>query len=315
MSRVQHLIRENPMQQASNTTSSLSTLAATLLSALVLSACGGGGGGGATPSAAGNAAGNSNTGAGAQTSPIVAEGADRGDKTPFGQDANQYTLTFAEEFDGNSLNRSLWNDTIWYEQPNSTTNYAVEDGKLKIWPQRDASGNFFNRTIDTDGKYYQTYGYFEIEAKLPAGKGTWPAFWLFNHIDERRPEMDVMEAYAGGAAPWGFTDEQGVRRPQAYAPTVWKGDREGQQVGMRQYDTGMDLSTTFNKYAVKWEANKQTYYFNGKEVLTLEVAMGDPMYMMLDLWFGSASGQPDDSTPQGKDNSYEIKYLRAWQFK
>jgi len=233
---------------------------------------------------------------------------------PDGHDASEYRLTFSEEFN-NGFDRSVWNDTIWYEQGNPTINYAVEDGSLKIWPQRDASGNFFNRTIDTDGKYYQTYGYFEIEAKLPKGVGTWPAFWLFNHINERRPEIDVMEAYPGGAAPWGFTDSEGVRRPQAYAPTVWKGDYEGQMVGSRQYDTGMDLSTTFNTYGVKWEPNKQTFYFNGEEILTVNVTMGDPMYLMLDLWYGSASGQPGNLTPQGKDNSFEIKYVRAWQFR
>ncbi|RJG00017.1 glycoside hydrolase family 16 protein [Noviherbaspirillum saxi] len=231
---------------------------------------------------------------------------------PYGQPTANYTLTFSEEF--NSLNTNLWTDHMWYETSNPTKNYTVEDGKLKIWPQRDASGNFFNRTLDTDGNYYQTYGYFEIEAKLPVGKGTWPAFWLFNHINERRPEMDVMEAYAGGAAPWGVNID-GVAHPTAYAPTVWKGDKEGQLVGSRQYDTGTDLSAGYHKYAVKWEPNKQTYYFDGKEVLTLNVSMGDPMYLMLDLWYGSASGTPDDSTPQGKSNSFEVNYVRAWQFK
>ncbi len=204
---------------------------------------------------------------------------------------------------------------MWYDSSNATKNYTVEDGKLKIWPQRDANGNFFNRTVDTDGKFYQTYGYFEIEAKLPQGKGTWPAFWLFNHIDTRRPEMDIMEAYAGGAAPWGFTDSSGVSHPQAYAPTVWKGDTDGQLLGTRQFDTGTDLSAGFHKYAVKWEPNKQTYYFDGKEVLVVNATMSDPMYIMLDLWFGSASGSPDNSTPQGKSNSYEVNYVRAWKFK
>jgi beta-glucanase (GH16 family) len=232
--------------------------------------------------------------------------------TPFGQNASAYELTFADEFN-NGFNTSVWNDHIWYESPNPTKNYTVEDGKLKIWPQRDANGNFFNRTIDTDGKYYQTYGYFEIEAKLPVGKGTWPAFWLFNHIGDRRPEMDVMEAYAGGAAPWGYNDANGIAHPTAYAPTVWKGPTE--LVGTRQYDTGMDLSAGFHKYAVKWEPNKQTYYFDGKEVLVLNTTFSDPMYLMLDLWYGSASGTPDDSTPQGKQNSFEVNYIRAWRFK
>ena len=232
--------------------------------------------------------------------------------TPFGQDASNYELSFSEEFD--SFNSSLWNDHIWYSGSNATKNYTVENGTLKIWPQRDASGNFFDRTIDTDGKFYQTYGYFEVEAKLPKGKGTWPAFWLFNHVGSRRPEMDIMEAYAGGNG-WGATNAQGISYPTTYAPTIWKGDTDGQMMGTKMYNAGTDLSSGFHKYAVKWEANKQTYYFDGKEVLTVNVTMGDPMYIMLDLWFGSASGTPDSTTPQGKDNSYEVNYVRAWKFK
>ncbi len=230
--------------------------------------------------------------------------------SPYGQNAALYTTTFTDEF-SNGLNPSVWNDKIWYEVAPGTKNYTVENGSLKIWPQRDASGKFFNRTIDTDGKYYQTYGYFEIEAKLPKGKGTWPAFWLFNHIDKRRPEIDIMEAYAGGAAPWGKVVD-GVAHPTMYAATIWKD--AGSQAGMSKIATP-DLSAGFHKYALKWEANKQTYYFDGKEVYSLNVTMSDRMYLMLDLWFGSASGQGDNSTPTGKDNSYEVNYVRAWKLK
>jgi beta-glucanase (GH16 family) len=229
---------------------------------------------------------------------------------PSGQTASAWTLTYAEEFNGTSLDTSKWNDNIWYETSNATKNYTVENGTLKIWPQRDASGNFFNRTIDTDGKYYQTYGYFEIEAKLPVGKGTWPAFWLFNHIDNRRPEIDIMEAYAGGGVASGWSDAN--LHPTAYGATIWKD--QSVNGGFKMVATP-DLSADFHKYGLKWEANKQTFYFDGKEVFSQEVTMGDPMYLMLDLWFGSASGQGDDSTPQGKDNSYQVNYVRAWQFK
>jgi beta-glucanase (GH16 family) len=304
---------------------------------VLLAACGGGGGSGAMPDAAAaqvqtvaaadavatngvatsggaSATQTSSSGATLTASTAVLEpGPAATAPGPYGQDANSYTATFADEFE-NGLDGKVWNDTIWYQASNPTKNYAVENGALKIWPQRDASGKFFDRTIDTDGKYYQTYGYFEIEAKLPKGKGTWPAFWLFNHIGDRRPEMDIMEAYAGGEG-WGVKDADGIARPTAYAATVWKGDKEGQQVGFRMFHSGMDLSETFNKYAVKWEPNKQTYYFNGQEVLTVNVTMPDPMYIMLDLWYGSASGTPDDSTPQGKTNSYEVNYVRAWKFK
>ncbi|SNS74167.1 Glycosyl hydrolases family 16 [Noviherbaspirillum humi] len=231
---------------------------------------------------------------------------------PYGQRAADYILTFSEEFD-RSLDRSRWNDHIWYERPHPVRNYAVENGVLKIWPARDASGEFVKRTIDTDGKFEQRYGYFEMEAKLPRGKGLWPAFWLFAHPGERRPEIDIMEAYPGGVDPWGFPGKDGVPHPRAYGATTWF-DKD-RPAGTRQFDTGLDLSAGFHKYAVKWEPDQQTYYFDGKEVLKLQASLSDPMYILLDLWYGSSSGDPDATTPLGKGNAFEINYVRAWKFK
>ncbi|WP_410959459.1 family 16 glycosylhydrolase, partial [Salmonella sp. SAL4433] len=72
----------------------------------------------------------------------------------------------------------------------------------------------------------------------------------------------------------------------------------------------MDLSEKFNKYAVKWEPKRQTFYFNGKKVFVVNSAMNDPKFIILDLWFGSASGEPDETTPEGKSNSFEVNYVR-----
>jgi beta-glucanase (GH16 family) len=228
---------------------------------------------------------------------------------PTGQDASLYTLAFDEEFD--SYNANLWNDHIWYESSNATKNYTVENGVLKIWPQKDASGNFFNRAIDTDGKYYQTYGYFEMEAKLPVGKGTWPAFWLYNHDQAAHPEIDIMEAYAGGGPNSGWSDSN--LHPTAYGATAWPNG--GDAASIFQMVATPDLSAGFHKYGMKWEPNKLTFYFDGKLVHTANATMPKRMYILLDLWYGSASGQADNTTPTGKTNSYEVNYVRAWQFK
>jgi beta-glucanase (GH16 family) len=286
------------MTNASITLRTLRAASAAAAATVILAACGGGGGEAGVPGSEG--------GAYASASGVASVSA--ATDGPAGQDAASYTLSFNDDFDG--FNTSVWNDKIWYEAAPGTKNYDVEDGKLKIWPERDAGGNFFNRTIDTDGKYYQTYGYFEVEAKLPVGKGTWPAFWLFNHIDNRRPEIDIMEAYAGGGPDSGWSD--GNLHPTAYGATVWLD--QSVNGGFKMVQTP-DLSAGFHKYGLKWEANKQTFYFDGKEVFSADVSMGDPMYLMLDLWYGSASGQPDGTTPTGKDNSYEVNYVRAWQFK
>jgi beta-glucanase (GH16 family) len=228
---------------------------------------------------------------------------------PYGQNASGYRLSFAEEFNS-GFNTRIWNDHIWYETSNPTRNYAVEDGRLKIWPQRDASGNFFNRTVDTDGKYYQTYGFFEMEAKLPVGKGTWPGFWVFNHIGDRRPEIDIMEAYPGAGPDSGWSDSR--LHPIAYGITVWQTPT---YPAAGRFVTTPDLSGGFHKYGFKWEPNRMTFYFDGREVYRANVRMSDPMYILLDLWFGSASGTPDSTTPTGRANAYEINYVRAWRFR
>jgi beta-glucanase (GH16 family) len=244
----------------------------------------------------------------APTTPAPAPEPPGSHDVPIGN-ANGCTLKFHDEF--TTLQTNVWNDHVWYETSNATKNYAVDDGKLKIWPQRDANGNFFNRTLDTDGRYYQTYGYFEISAKLPKGKGTWPAFWLFNHIGDARPEADIMEAYPGGEFDWGTDGPGGVRLPTAFAATIWPNGANSPSGGSKTLKTP-DLSAAFHRYAVLWEPTKHTYYFDGKEFFTANVTMPDPMYIMLDLWFGSASGTPDDSTPQGIGNSYEVDWVRAW---
>ena len=253
---------------------------------------------------------------GATTATVASSSRKPGSKPigPYGQNAAQYRLTFSDEFDGDTLNTRIWNDREWYDPVFPTPNYAVEGGRLKIWPQRDANGNFFKRVINTDEKFYQQYGFFEIEAKLPHGKGVWPGFWLYNHdhAGNVRPEIDVVEAFPGGGPESGWS---GIAlRPTAYAITIWTGPPEVQG-GYKMLQDLADLSARFHKYAVKWEPHKQTFYLDGKEVYSANVSMPDRMYLLVSILFGSASGEPDDSTPTGKDNVFEINYVRAWQFK
>jgi beta-glucanase (GH16 family) len=187
-------------------------------------------------------------------------------------------------------------------------------GVLKIWPQPDGSGKFHNRTIDTDRKFSQTYGYFEMRAKLPKGVGPWPAFWIFNHIGTRRPEIDIMEAYPGAPPPPASYWSNASHEAEAYGVTAWRD--ASAQLGFYQIDKEINLSKTFNVYAVKWESSRITYYFNGEQVYSINAKMRDPMYILLSLWFGSASGEPSTNpaiTPVGEGNSYEIDYVRVWK--
>ncbi|MDB5822370.1 MAG: glycoside hydrolase family 16 protein [Herminiimonas sp.] len=229
---------------------------------------------------------------------------------PAGQDAANYRLTFNESFDA-PLDTRVWN-TGRTGGVNATNNYHTSDGALQIWPERGADGNHFDRTIDTEGHFSQQYGYFEIEAKLPKGKGVWPAFWLINQTGEKRPEIDILEAYASGEAPWSAPGANGIPSATMYAPVVWN-DADS-RAGYGKIATP-DLAEGFHKYGVKWEPNRVTFYFDGVERYAVDASLTGPMYVILDLWFGSASGSPDGSTPTGASNSFTINYVKAWQFR
>ena len=229
------------------------------------------------------------------------------------QDASQYTLVFEDEFNSSSLDTGKWNDHIWYDPPSSTKDYGVSNGSLKIWPQADANGQFKERILTTAGKFAQTYGYFEMEAKLPIGSGCWPAFWLLNSDSPPgEPEIDIMEAYSGDKTGY-WAD--GNKHPIRYGASFYQNgaNQQGLQ-GTQGVYTG-DLSTGFHKYAVKWEPSKLSFYFDGKLVHSANVTMSRKMYILLDMQYGSASGPVDSTTPLGPNNSFEIKYVRAWKLK
>ncbi len=233
---------------------------------------------------------------------------------PTGQDADAYTLTFHDSFDGD-LDSGAWNIDGAVSQSdtsNSTPNYAVSDGSLKVWPARGKNGEFFKRTLDTHRQFTQQYGYFEMEAKLPKGKGVWPGFWMLGMNSDRRPELDIMEAYPGAVDPWAAPDANGIPTSMMYGVTLWR-DAED-HAGFKMVATP-DLSAEFHRYGAKWEPNKVTYYFDGREVYSVDASLSEPMFLILSLWFGSASGDPTDATPTGASNAYEINYVKAWQFK
>jgi beta-glucanase (GH16 family) len=47
--------------------------------------------------------------------------------------------------------------------------------------------------ITTYTSFHQLYGYFEVRAELPAGAGSWPAFWMLPASNQYTSELDVFE--------------------------------------------------------------------------------------------------------------------------
>ncbi|HOG04696.1 MAG TPA: glycoside hydrolase family 16 protein [Paludibacter sp.] len=160
-------------------------------------------------------------------------------------------------------------------------------------------------------KEYWTYGRFEMRAKLPSGRGTWPAFWMLprNMQSVRDGEIDIMEYVGAEPGLVHFSAHTG-----AYTPAVGTGKNARIMVP--------DCETEFHVYAVEWTEDyiagfvdeeryftfmndhqgiKDTWPFNVPFNLKLNIAVGGS--------WGGYDGIDDTIFPA----TYEIDYVRVYQ--
>ena len=127
----------------------------------------------------------------------------------------KWKLVWSDEFQAKQLDRTKWTyDTgNWIKDANGqpvspgwgnnekqyyTTkqdNSFIRNGKLVIKAKQEKTTDdlgtydYTSAKLKTKGLFSKTYGRYEIKAKLPTGKGLWPAFWML-------PEQDKYGAWA-----------------------------------------------------------------------------------------------------------------------
>ena len=139
--------------------------------------------------------------------------------------------------------------------------------------------------LTTAQAFSQTYGYFEIRAKIPAGRGLWPAFWLIPVDRSWPPEIDVMEAH--GHLVNGY-----------WATLHWReGGGAPQEKGFRIRTP--DLTEDFHDFGVEWGPEQILWTFDGEVVAhaPTPASLRKPMYMVVNLAVGGKwPGDPDGAT-------------------
>ncbi len=120
------------------------------------------------------------------------------------------TPSWADEFDytgkpdpakwGYDLGGSGWGNNELQSYTDRIDNAAVDDGVLTITARREAFGgrDYTSARLVSKGRGDFRYGRFEARAKLPSGRGTWPAIWMlpsdWKYGDwPRSGEIDIME--------------------------------------------------------------------------------------------------------------------------
>lgn len=124
--------------------------------------------------------------------------------------AFETTPMWADEFDytgapdaakwGYDIGGGGWGNNELQYYTNSTNNAKVENGKLTITARMESMGgrNYTSARLITKDKGDFLYGRIEIKAKLPSGRGTWPAIWMlptdWTYGDwPKSGEIDIME--------------------------------------------------------------------------------------------------------------------------
>ena len=140
-----------------------------------------------------------------------------GSTAPLKADGTPWVCTFDDEFDGSALDT-----THWTAISSSTTGYTtgidcyaprqvtVTGGELVLTANRllmsspclgtNISSQYLTGAVTSNGLFSQTYGRFEMQARLPAGSGLHPVFWMLPASPTAAGgyeygEIDVAEAY------------------------------------------------------------------------------------------------------------------------
>lgn len=158
---------------------------------------------------------------------------------------------------------------------------------------------FVSGCITTELTHWQQYGYFEIRARMPKGRGFWPAFWLLPKSAAWPPEIDVFEG--NGAKPTNV--HLGVIEKQRGRP------------GLRWVKDVIDTTDGFHVYGAEWTADDVIFSIDGKEQFRAgSHRIHEPMYMLVNLAVGSKDPgwipDPDASTPW--PGQFQIDYVRAY---
>lgn len=242
--------------------------------------------------------------------------------------AQEARLVWSDEFSEDGLpNPEKWtydvgdhgwgNEELEYYSQSDLKNARIENGKLVIEAHADASHpkGYTSARLLTRGNAAWQYGYLEIKAKLPHGRGTWPAIWML-------PEENL---YGG----WPKNGEIDIMEHVGYDPGKVHGtvhtESFNHNIGTQKggFQLVPDFNTEFHTYAINWTAEKIDFMIDGNTYFTFENTGNDykewpfdqPFHLILNIavggGWGGVQGVATDIWPQ----RMEVDYVRVYDKK
>lgn len=241
---------------------------------------------------------------------------------------NGWKLVWSDEFnDQGEPDSTKWgyhpgahgggNNELQYYTANDTLNAVVANGVLKIIARKEIRENkaYTSSKLQTRNKAAFTYGRIEVRAKLPAGRGTWPAIWMLGtNIDSSTwpacGEIDIMEHV-------GYEKDSIYGTIHSDAYNHIKGTQKGKAI----YTA--DPYSRFHVYAIEWSPEKIDFMMDGvvynhirnEHLSVKEWPFDAPFYLILNLAIGGGWGGKKGVDDTIFPATMEVDWVRVFQTK
>ncbi|RRB07012.1 glycoside hydrolase family 16 protein [Larkinella rosea] len=236
-------------------------------------------------------------------------------------------LVWSDEFDKAGLpDASKWkydvggsgfgNNELQYYRASRPENARVENGFLIIEARKEKHENrdYTSAKLITKGLAEWKYGRIDVRAKLPKGRGTWPAIWM---LSAKTPlkwpldgEIDIMEHV-------GFNENQihGTIHTEAYNHV-----KHTQKGGFKVVP---GVTQDFHVYSIDWTTDKIDFLIDNAVYYSIskketgssyeQWPLDQPFYLIINLavggnW-GGQKGVDESIWPQHMD----VDYVRVFQ--
>jgi beta-glucanase (GH16 family) len=227
-------------------------------------------------------------------------------------------LLWKDEFEGPLINSGNWTHELggggwgnneWQIYTNSPTNSYISGGKLRIVATKEGD-NYYSARIVTKGKRQFTYGRIDIRARMPYGKGIWPALWTLGANNSqvgwpRCGEIDIME-YLGHI------------QSQVHGTIHYYQSGNKSMTASYTLPGSQSFHDAFHVFTIVWQENTIKWYVDynlfhqAKDTQAAFEAFRLPHFFIFNLAVGGNwPGYPDATTvfPQ----TLEVDYIRVFQ--
>lgn len=242
---------------------------------------------------------------------------------------NERELVWQDEFDGRELDTTRWtayvgdgcpelcgfgNNELQY-YTDRPENVSLAHGILTITALADSfkTRPYSSAKLITKNKGDWKYGRVEVKARIPQGRGNWPAIWMLPTKNNyggwpRSGEIDIMEHV-------GFDqgNMHGTVHTEAFNHT--KNTQRGDSIQIE------DISQQFHVYAIEWSEDKIDFFLDDEKYHTFEHTgngpddwpFDQPFYLILNLAVGGNWGGKMGIANDVFPNRFEIDYVRVYQ--